>query len=144
MPPWQLLLGLSSLYPLMESSFGNSFEHWAQINEISGDRPSHYNDAIMIINAMASQITSLTTVYSTVYSGTDERKHQSSMSLAFLWGECTVDRWIPRTKGQQRGKCFYLMTSYVIMRWIAVIWLKKVGQQDNSTMNGHHEGTYVP
>ena len=29
-----------------------------------------------IMGAMASQITSLTIVYSTVYSGTDQRKHQ--------------------------------------------------------------------
>ena len=29
-----------------------------------------------------------------------------------LWGEFTGDRWIPRTKGQLRGKCFHLMTSY--------------------------------
>ena len=35
---------------------------------------------------IASQITSLTIVYSTVYSDTDQRKHQSSASLAFLWG----------------------------------------------------------
>ena len=28
-----------------------------------------------------------------------------------LWGESTGDRWIPLTKGQQRGKCFLLMTS---------------------------------
>ena len=33
---------------------------------------------------MASQITSLTVVYSTVYSGADQRKHQSSASLAFV------------------------------------------------------------
>ena len=33
-----------------------------------------------------SQITSLTIVYSIVYSGTDQRKHQSSASLAFVWG----------------------------------------------------------
>ena len=37
-----------------------------------------------------SQITSLTTVCSTVYSGTDQRKHQSSKSLAFLRG---IHRW---------------------------------------------------
>ena len=36
--------------------------------------------------AMASQITSLTSVYSTIYSGADQRKHQSSASLAFVWG----------------------------------------------------------
>ena len=35
---------------------------------------------------MASQITSLTIVYSTVYSRADQRKHQSSASLAFLRG----------------------------------------------------------
>ena len=38
------------------------------------------------MNALASQITSLTIVYSSVYSGTDERKYQSSASLAFLRG----------------------------------------------------------
>ena len=35
------------------------------------------------MGAMASQITSLTIVYSTVYSGADQWKHQSSASLAF-------------------------------------------------------------
>ena len=44
----------------------------------------HYNDVIM--GMMASQITSLTIVYSTIYSGADQRKHQSSASLAFVWG----------------------------------------------------------
>ena len=44
----------------------------------------HYDDVIM--GAMASQITSLTIVYSTVYSGADQRKHQSSASLAFVQG----------------------------------------------------------
>ena len=44
----------------------------------------HYNDVIM--SGMASQITSLTFVYSTVYSGAYQRKHQSSASLAFVRG----------------------------------------------------------
>ena len=57
----------------------------------------HYIDAIM--TTMASQITSLTIVYSTVYSGADQRKHQSSASLAFVRG-IHQDWWIPRTKGQ--------------------------------------------
>ena len=69
---------------------------------------NHYIDVIM--TTMASQITSLTVVYSTVYSGADQRKHQNSASLAFVWG-IHRDRWIPRTKGQLRGKCFHLMTS---------------------------------
>ena len=38
------------------------------------------------MSAMASQITSLTIVYSTVYSGEDKRKHQNSASLAFVRG----------------------------------------------------------
>ena len=44
----------------------------------------HYCDVIM--GTIASQITSLTIVYSTVYSDADQRKHQSSASLAFVWG----------------------------------------------------------
>ena len=38
------------------------------------------------MSTITSQITSLAIVYSTVYSGTDQRKHQSSASLAFVWG----------------------------------------------------------
>ena len=38
------------------------------------------------MGAIASQITSLTIVYSAVYSGADQSKHQSSASLAFVWG----------------------------------------------------------
>ena len=37
------------------------------------------------MGAMASQITRLTVVYLTVYSGADQSKHQSSASLAFVW-----------------------------------------------------------
>ena len=66
------------------------------------DHEIHYDDVIM--GAMASQITSLTVVYSTAYLDVDQRKHQSSTSLAF-------GRWIPRTNGQKREKCFHLMTS---------------------------------
>ena len=51
-------------------------------------KTTHYTDVIM--SAMASQITSLTILYSTVYSGADQRKHQSSASLAFVRG---IHRW---------------------------------------------------
>ena len=44
----------------------------------------HYGDVIM--GTIASPITSLTIVYSTVYSDADQRKHQSTASLAFVWG----------------------------------------------------------
>ena len=45
---------------------------------------THYGDVIM--DTIASQITSLAIVFSTVYLDTDQRKHQSSASLAFVWG----------------------------------------------------------
>ena len=38
------------------------------------------------MGTVASQITSLTIVYSTIYSDADQRKHQSSASLAFVRG----------------------------------------------------------
>ena len=49
---------------------------------------THYSDVIM--GAVASQITGPTIVYSTVYSGANQRKHQSSASLAFVRG---IHRW---------------------------------------------------
>ena len=57
-----------------------------EISEITNDMVSHimplfhYSDVIM--GTMASQITSLTIVYSKVYSRADQRKHQRSASLA--------------------------------------------------------------
>ena len=45
---------------------------------------THYTDVIMV--TIASQFTSVMIVYSTVYSDVDQRKHQSSTSLAFVWG----------------------------------------------------------
>ena len=49
----------------------------------------HYNDVIK--GAIASEITSLMIVYSTVYPDADQRKHQSSASLAFVRG---IHRWL--------------------------------------------------
>ena len=49
---------------------------------------NHYSDVIMSV--MASQITGVSIVYSTVCSAADRRKHQSSASLAFARG---IHRW---------------------------------------------------
>ena len=73
--------------------------------------PFHYNDVIM--SAMAFQITGPTCVYSTVDSGADQRKHQSSASLAFV---LAIHRWAVNSphkafRGQWHGKCFHLLTS---------------------------------
>ena len=48
----------------------------------------HYSD--VILSAMASQTTGVLIVYSTVCSYVDQRKHQSSASLAFVRG---IHRW---------------------------------------------------
>ena len=64
---------------------------------------NHYSDVIM--GAMVYQITILMISYSTVYSVTDQRKHQSSASLAFVWGTL---RWPmnSRHKGPVTWKMF--------------------------------------
>ena len=69
---------------------------------------THYNDVIM--STMASQITSIAIVYSTVYSDADQRKHQSSASLAFARG---IHRGPVNSthKWPVAQKCFHLRTS---------------------------------
>ena len=54
----------------------------------NGEKYVHYNDVIM--SAMVSPITSFTIVYSSVYSGADQRKHQSFALLAFMRG---IHKW---------------------------------------------------
>ena len=51
-------------------------------------RTHHYND--VITSEVASWITSVSIVCSTVGPGKDQSKHQSSASLAFVWG---IHRW---------------------------------------------------
>ena len=54
--------------------------------ESTGDRgPIRHNNNV-IMGTIAFQITSLTIVYAAVYSDADQRKHQSSASLAFVRG----------------------------------------------------------
>ena len=63
-----------------------------------------------IMGAMASQITSLASVDPIVHSGADQRKHQSSKSLAFVRG---IHRWPVHSpyKWPVTRKMFHLMTS---------------------------------
>ena len=69
------------------------------------------------MSAIASQITSLTIVYSTVYSGTDQRKHQGSASLAFVKG---IHRW--PVNSPHKGPVTWNRFPFddVIMVWIHV------------------------
>ena len=82
-------------------------------------RQTHYGDVTM--GAIASQITSLTIVYSTVYSDADQSKHQSSASLAFVWGIHRGPVNSPH-KGPVTRKMF--LFDDVIMLATNIIWAK--------------------
>ena len=83
----------------------------------------YYTDVIMSL--MASQITSLTIVYSSVYPGTDQRKHQSSASLAFVMGIHRGPVNSPH-KGQVTRKTFPF--DDVIMK--TLVWFGNSGTND--------------
>ena len=91
----------------------------------------HHSDFIM--STVASQITSLTIVYWNIYSGTDQEKHQSSASPAFVRG---IHRWPENSlyKGPVMRKMFpfddvimYFIESFkspVLLVWFR--WLRYV------------------
>ena len=79
---------------------------WAMPQWFIAPCDMHYTDVIM--SSMASQVTSLTIVYSTVHSGADQRKHQSSASLAFVRG---IHRSPMNSPHKRPVTCFHLMTS---------------------------------
>ena len=73
-----------------------------------------YNDVIM--SATASQITSITIVYSIVRSGAHQRKHQSSASSAFFRG---IHRWPANSphKGPVTRKMFPFDDVIMLSTW---------------------------
>ena len=77
-----------NLYVSIRGNFVNSLGFSGTIRCQGTWSTLHYNDVIMSV--MASRITSLTIVYSSIYSGSDQRKHHSSASLAFVRG---FHRW---------------------------------------------------
>ena len=82
----------------------------------------HYSDVMM--DAMASQITSPTIVYSTVYSGADQRKYQSFASLPFVRG---IQRWPVNSshKGPVKRKMFPfddVIMVYVCIPCLTLVW----------------------
>ena len=92
----------------------------------AAERVRHYGDVIMC--TMASQITSLTTVYSNVNSSTDQRKHQSSASLAFVLG---IHRWAVNSphKGPVTRKRFPFDDVIMWCMEIARVIFRHHGQQ---------------
>ena len=104
--------------------------HWRQ--QLYSPRNSpvwHYSDVIM--STTAFQITSVWIVCSNICSGTDQTKHQSSASLAFMGAN---HQWpvVPLTKGQWCGKCFHLMTSSCMGKYIK--WTHYIYYNQNKTV----------
>ena len=83
------------------------------------------------MSPLASQITWLTIVYSTVYPGADQRKHQSSASLPFVRG---THRWPMNSphKGPVTRKCFHFVD--VIM---------EISSDDSTDGVQHHSWNHI-
>ena len=84
---------------------------------------SKFNYSDVIMSAMASQITGVSIVYSTVCSGAVQRKHQSSASLAFVRG---IHRW--PVNSPHKGPVTRIMFPFddVIMLTWAVLFVRVV------------------
>ena len=91
----------------------------------------HYNDVIM--SPMASEIASLTIVYSTIYSGANQRKNQSSTSLAFVWG---IHRWSVNSphKGPVMRKMFPF-DDVIMWSWRCCIQTGSTATNQSETMS---------
>ena len=75
----------------------------------------------VIMCTMASQIISLTIVYSSVYSGADWRKYKCSVSLV-LGGEFTGHWWIPGHKGPVTWKMFPIHDVIMSDTWFGLVY----------------------
>ena len=86
--PWKESICITKSHPVLEHALAQDVVVQMSLGWLPRSHMetflSHYNDVIM--SAMASQISSIPIVCSTVGSGADQRKHQSSASLAFARG----------------------------------------------------------
>ena len=84
-------------FPAQMASYAENVSTWWRHHgrgfkyELQKRSQIHYS--VVIMTVMVSQITGVSIVYSTVCAGADQRKHQSSASLAFVRGirRCLVN-----------------------------------------------------
>ena len=112
---------------------------------------NHYN--AVIVGAMVSQITSLTIVYSTVYSIQAQIiENIKAADHWHLWGEFTGHRWIPRQwRGKEKVSIWWRHHEIlmIIMPIIVLWWLYKLWQwqrlwkkyNKNSIINNNNNNT---
>ena len=85
--PWHWnIVGCLKFTPMWDNNI--NIGHSITALMAQGQMFLHYYDVTM--GTIVSQITSLMIVYSAVYSNADQRKHQSSVSLAFVLG---IHQW---------------------------------------------------
>ena len=101
LPPTSCCLGLASQGSPQIPHLPPFWFHW---------RCKQWHNSDVIMSAMAFQIPGVSIVYSTVCSGADQRKHQSSASLAFMRG-IHRGRMNSPHKGPVTRKKFCLKTS---------------------------------
>ena len=118
-------VSMSSYHRGSWTSYAVSFVSSKSKNHSGYGLIQHYSDVIM--GAMASQITSLMIIYSTIYSGTDQRKHQISVSLAFVRG---IHRWPVNSphKGPVMWKMFPFDDIIMNERWHYSVMPPLIGQ----------------
>ena len=98
-----------------------------------GERLNHYGDVIMAV--IASQITSLTIVYSTVNSGADQRKHQSSASLALCAGKSPVTGEFPAQRASNAENVSIWWRHHVVN---GLSFKASWGRKANATIPKYH------
>ena len=96
------------------NTYLSGFLYWLLCN--------HYSEVIM--SAMASQIISLTIVYSTVYIQGADKTSKLRVTGLCTGNSMVTDEFPPHTNCQWRGKCFHLTTSSLSW-WVQsrMIWL---------------------
>ena len=97
---WRVVLPIYGRFP------DNNAVNWKHVGKWI-----HYSD--VIVGTMASQITSLTIVCPTVYSGAYQTKHQSSASLAFVRG---IHRW-PVNSPHKRPVSRKIFSFFFLQNW---------------------------
>ena len=85
----------------------------------------HHSDNLM--SAMASQI-SASRFFTQPFVQAQIKNNIKAPPHWPLWGEYTGGRWNPLTKGQQRRKCFHLMTSWIENHWSKILFKSPSGQ----------------
>ena len=89
------------------------------------------------MSAMASQNTSLTIVYATVYPGADQRKHQSSTTLAFVGNSLETGEFHAQ-RASNAGKVSIWLCHHVMVKSKPVSWIYYTNK--SAFFSGDYEG----